>query len=267
MTRYLDTHSHLYFSEFDQDREAVFDRMRAAGVCTISVGTNLMTSKQAIQSARDYAEVVGATVGLHPNRAHEGFDDALFAELFSAQETPLIVAVGECGLDYYRGVDEAAKQRQQDVFGRQIEFAVAHDLPLVLHVRSAPGTFGAHEDALMLLDRARTVHGNKVRGTCHFFTAPMAVAKEYWVRGFAVSLPGVITFAKECEEVVRYAPQDLILAETDSPYAAPLSCRGGRNEPSNIVEIVERIATLRGERKEQVALYLEQNTQRIFRIP
>lgn len=267
MIQHIDTHSHTYFPEYDHDREVMFERMRQDNVTTISVGTNLITSRQAVQSAFDHSEVIGATVGLHPNRAHEGFDEALFSGLFAAHgSSPAVVAIGECGLDYYREPDEAARKKQREVFDQQIAFAVSYDLPLVLHIRSAPHTINAHTDALSILDRAQETYGDKVRGTCHFFTAPIAVAKEYWARGFMVSLPGVITFAQECEEVVRCAPQDLIVVETDSPYAAPMAHRGGRNEPAYVVEIVRHIAHLRKEEEAHTALYLAHNARRLFRL-
>lgn len=261
---YIDTHSHIYFPEFDAEREALLGRMKEAGVQTITVGTVFDTSRQAVQMAIDVPELVlGATIGVHPNNANEGFSKDQFKELFN--EAP-IVGVGECGLDYYRGADDAQKMVQKEVFEAQINFALEHDLPLMLHVRASKGTDDAHRDTLTILDTFQKTHGSKVRGTSHFFTASLEIAKEYWKRGFATSFPGVITFAKECEEVVREAPQHLMLAETDSPYAAPVPYRGKRNEPAYVVEVVKHIACVRGEEVESVARILRENTQRIFNV-
>ncbi len=268
--KYIDSHSHLYFPQFDADREEVYARMRDSQVQTIAIGTGFLTSRQAVQMVSDVPDLVlAATVGVHPNSATEGFDAALFEGLFvpkgESEGAPLLVCgVGECGLDYFRGADETEKKRQQEVFEAQIAFAVQYDLPLMLHVRSSPGTSDAHQDAFALLKKAQGTHGERVRGTAHFFTASLEIAKGYWGMGFATSFPGVITFAKETEEVVRLAPRDLMLAETDAPYAAPVPHRGKRNEPAFVVDVVEHIARVRGEDPESVAAAILENTQRIF---
>lgn len=267
MSYFIDTHSHVYFPQFDTDREAVCERMRANAVRTIVVGTNIATSTQALQAVSDMPDVVvAATIGIHPNAASEGFDAAACEQLLTASVPQTVCAVGECGIDYYRGATDQEKAKQKEVFQAQIEFALAHDLPLMLHVRSSKGTDDAHQDALAILDAYQRVHGEKIRGTSHFFTASLAVAREYWSRGFATSFPGVITFAKECEEVVREAPPHLILSETDAPYAAPMPHRGQRNEPGYVVEVVKKIAAVRGEDEDAVKSLLYQNAQRIFGI-
>lgn len=270
--KYIDTHSHIYFKDFDEDREALFSRMHERNVQTITVGTGFLTSGEAVQAAIDTPEMVlGATVGVHPNHAEEGFVPKDFEGLFMVHERaegalPLVVGIGECGLDYYRGADESQKKRQKEVFEAQIVFALEHNLPLMLHVRPSKGTDDAHRDALAILDTFQRAHGDKVRGTSHFFTASLEIAKEYWRRGFATSFPGVITFAKECEEVVREAPLNMVLAETDAPYAAPVPHRGKRNEPVFVVEVVRHIAQVRGVEEWEVAEALYQNTQRIFNV-
>lgn len=264
--RIIDTHSHVYFPQFDEDRDAVYARMREAQVQTITVGTGFETSKQAIRAAIDTPEVViGATIGVHPTHASEGFDDRVYGELLEAHRD-IVVGVGECGLDYYRDSDQKAQRAQSEVFDMQMAFAIQYGLPLMLHVRSAAHTVTAHQDALAMITRAQRIHGAKVCGTCHFFTGPLEIAKEFWDRGFATSFPGVVTFAKECEEVVRAAPRDLMLAETDAPYAAPIPHRGQRNEPTWTTDVVQHIAALRGEEVEEAATYLLENSQRIFHI-
>jgi TatD DNase family protein len=270
--RFIDSHSHTYFPQFDIDRDAMYERMRTLSVQTIAVGTQYATSRMAVQSSIDVPNVVcGATIGVHPHEAREGFTDTDFESLFLNDERaegapPLVVGVGECGLDYFRDVTETEKQKQREVFAAQIAFAVRHDLPLMLHVRPAKGTHDAHSEVLDMLKQAQGTHGERVRGTSHFFTASYEVAKQYWGLGFATSFPGVITFAKETEEAVREAPHDLMLAETDAPYAAPVPHRGERNEPVFIQSIVDHIARVRGEEVELVASQLVSNTQRIFNI-
>lgn len=270
--RFIDSHSHTYFPQFDVDREEMYARMRALSVQTIAVGTRYATSRMAVQAALDVPDIVcGATVGVHPNDAQEGFVATDFESFFLNHErvegaSPRVVGMGECGLDYFREVTEEEKQKQREVFDAQIVFAVHHNLPLMLHVRSSKGTTDAHDEVISTLQHAQKTHGSKIRGTSHFFTAPYEIAKKYWDLGFATSFPGVITFAKETEEVVREAPRDLMLAETDAPYAAPTPHRGERNEPIYVQPIVAHIAHVRGEHLEAVASQLVINTQRIFNI-
>jgi TatD DNase family protein len=154
MMRYFDTHTHLHDKAFDADRSEVLARMREKKVGAITVGTDLATSTQAVALAGEH-EDIWAAVGLHPNdNKEESFDEKAFGKLM---EHPKIVAIGECGLDYYRGADED-KERQRASFEAQIAFAVAHEKPLMIHCRDA------HEDAIVMLADAKKKHGEKVRG-------------------------------------------------------------------------------------------------------
>ncbi len=269
--RYIDSHSHVYFPQFDQDREAVFSRMREMDVQTIAVGTDFLNSRSAVQYAVDYPDVVlGATIGVHPTQSGEGFNEGRYGALIATYNSPgaprVVVGVGECGLDYFRTPREEVYQEQRGVFEAQISFAVVHDLPLMLHIRPEKGGEQAHRDAQEILKQYQATHGSRVRGTAHFFTGSVSAAQGYWDRGFATSFPGVITFAPETHAVVRAAPKELLLAETDAPYAAPVPHRGARNEPPFVVAVVQAIAHLRGEELEETARYLVDNTQRIFNI-
>lgn len=270
--RYIDSHSHIYFPDFDADREAVFIRMRERNVQTITVGTGFLTSRTAVQYAVDYPDLVlGATIGVHPVHANEGFNEVHYAGLFSMHDTSsemgrLVVGVGECGLDYFRTPREEVYISQRDVFEAQIAFAVQRDLPLMLHVRPSKGSDDAHSDAQEILKKYQNTHGERVRGTAHFFTGSLVAAKGYWNMGFATSFPGVITFALETHEVVKEAPKELMLSETDAPYAAPVPHRGGRNEPAFVVDVVRHMAALRGQTEEGLAEQLVNNTQHIFKV-
>jgi TatD DNase family protein len=262
--KYIDTHSHLHFKQYDNDRADVLARMRERGVVTIAVGTSVDTSAGAIALAKEQPElVVGATIGVHPTDTDEGFDTKAY-ELFVKED--VVVGVGECGLDYFRGDRSVLKPRQEQAFDAQIVFAVEHSLPLMLHVRPSKGSEDAHEDALAMLRAAQKVHGEKVRGNAHFFTASLAIAKQYWDIGITVAIPGVVTFAPEMVEVVREAPLNMILSETDAPYAAPEPYRGGRNEPTYVIEIVDYIANIRREDEQVVREQLVSNACRVFGI-
>ncbi|MEK7628613.1 MAG: TatD family hydrolase [Patescibacteria group bacterium] len=257
--RFIDTHSHIHHERYYSDRDAMLARMRERGVATITVGTTYALSKSAVDLAGAHPDV-WATIGQHPVDTLDGFDSDAYASLL----TPRVVAVGECGLDYFRGADEAEKNRQKKVFETQIAFAVEHNLPLMLHVRPGKGSADAHDDALGMLKSAQTRHGACVRGNSHFFTAPLAIARQYWAIGFTTAFPGVITFATETQEVVREAPLDMILSETDAPYATPIPHRGERNEPAFVTHIVDSITAIRSADPEQIAEQLLVNARRVF---
>lgn len=257
--RFIDTHSHLQFPQYDNDRAAVISRMRKEGIGTIVVGVDYLSSKKGVELAA-CEDFFWATIGVHPTDSEASFDAASYDRL----RTSRVVAVGECGLDYFRAPRDAVYERQSMLFRTQIEYALAHDLALMLHVRPSAGSEDAHADALEILEEYRGK--GMLRGTSHFFTGSLQSAERYWDLGLATSFPGVITFAREYDEVVRAAPQELVIAETDAPYAAPLPYRGKRNEPSYVSEVVKVIAEIRGEDRKVVEKQLVENAERIFRL-
>lgn len=274
---YIDIHSHIHGEQFDADRNAVVASMREAGVATITIGTGIETSKAAIALAEQH-EHIYATVGLHPA------DDAR-EELDITQYEPLarhgrVVAIGECGLDYHyietffekdreeKGLTwnkDAEADRQQRFFIEQIELAVRVDKPLMLHGRPSPKTMDAYEDMCYIIENAQKEHGEKVRGNFHFFAGDVDIARKALDLGFTVSFPGVITFASQYDDVVRFVPLNRMHGETDSPYAAPKPFRGERNEPNHVREVYKRIAELRGEEEEMVRIELIENARRLFK--
>lgn len=259
-TRFVDAHSHLHDSAFNTDRGDVLARMRAAGVATITIGTDLRESEQAVALAEKEPDV-WATVGIHPvdNRGEE-WDEEKFRALAAH---PRVVAVGECGLDYFRLEDayreghipnmDAEIDRQRGLFERHIIVAKELGMPLMLHGRPSRGTMDAYEDMLHLL------RFGGVRGNAHFFVGSTLVAKRFLDLGFTFSFGGVLTFAREYDEVVRYVPLDRILAETDAPYVAPSPHRGKRNEPTFVTEVYAAIARIRGKDPEFVRERLTKN--------
>jgi len=260
--RYIDTHSHIYFDAYKDDVSEVLSRMREEETGTIVIGTSLETSKDAVAFAKAHPEeVLGATIGLHPNSAEEGFDPALYTPLI---DEGVMLGVGECGLDFFRSNPLETFDKQQEVFEAQVDFALQHDLPLMLHVRPSAGSDDAHEECLKVLEQKQKEHGEKLRGNCHFFTGSLKMAKRYWALGFTTAFPGVITFAKELEEVVASAPLNLILGETDSPYATPVPFRGERNEPIHVKEIYKKVAEIQNKDEEEVRVALTENALRVF---
>jgi TatD DNase family protein len=274
--KYFDAHTHTNFVAYNDDRDAVVRRALDAEVGLNVVGTQFDTSKAAVELAERY-EHVWATIGLHPIHTSKSHHDEMelgegnkeftsrgevfdFAAYESLGKNPRVIAVGECGLDYYRN-DETTRTVQEDAFIQQIELANKLGKSLMLHVRPSAGSMDAYDDALEILK----AHA-KVKGDSHFFAGNWATAKKYLDFGFTLSFTGVITFTHDYDEVVKNAPLDMILSETDAPYVTPAPHRGKRNEPSYVPLVVRRIAEIRGENIEEVAAHIMANTKRVFGI-
>ena len=273
---HIDIHAHVHDTQFDADRDDVIASMREAGVATITIGTGVATSKAAI-ALSEHHDHIWATVGLHPaDDPHEGLDISQYESLAHHER---VVAIGECGLDYYYietffehdkikkelwWNKDAEADRQQRFFEEQIELAVHVGKPLMLHGRPSPKTMDAYEDMCHIIGSAQKKYGERVRGNFHFFAGSVDVARRVLDLGFTVSFPGTITFAPQYDDVVRFVPLDRMHGETDSPYAAPMPFRGQRNEPNHIREVYKRIAELRGEDAEEVRLQLLKNAENLF---
>ncbi len=262
---FFDVHSHIHDKAFDEDREKLILEMESYGLRTITVGTDFEESKKAVALAEKY-EHVYATVGLHPaDNPKEEFDIKKYTELSKHKK---VVAIGECGLDYFRLKDdiENEKKRQKKIFKEQIEFAVKIDKPLMLHGRPSKGSMDAYEDMLGILESEHKKHGKKLRGNAHFFVGNIEIAKRFIDIGFTMSFSGVITFTHDYDDVVRFIPLNMMHAETDSPYATPVPFRGQRNTPMYVQETVARIAVLREQHIEEVRIQLLENAKRVFGV-
>ncbi|HEY4517168.1 MAG TPA: TatD family hydrolase [Candidatus Paceibacterota bacterium] len=266
--KYFDAHTHVQFVAYNDDREATIQRAKDAGVVMNVVGTQKDTSTTAVELAEKYDHIY-ASVGLHPIHTSKSYHDAKEfgsdGKAFTSRsehfdiskyrplaENLRTIAIGECGLDYYR-LEADTKKLQERTFIEQIELANAVGKPLMLHIRDA------YDDALTILK----AHAN-VQGDVHFFAGDWATARKFLDIGFALSFTGVITFTHDYDEVVQNAPLDMLLSETDAPYITPVPHRGKRNESSNIPLIVARIAQIRGEDLEKVRDQLFTNTRRVF---
>ena len=257
--KYFDIHSHISFSDFEKDRVAVIERMKDAGVFSITVGVDKKSSQEAVACAKKYNNVY-ATVGLHPtDNTKEAFIEKDYEKL---AQHPKVVAIGECGLDYLRikGDKEEEKKRQKKEFEKQIVFAAKHNKPLMIHCRQA------HGDMLDILTEKKQTLGNTLRGNIHFFSESIETAKKYFALDFTISFTGVITFTDDYNEAIKNAPLDMILSETDCPFVAPVPHRRSRNEPVYVREVVKQIANIRGEEYIVVEKALLDNAKRVFSI-
>ena len=283
--RYFDAHTHVNFAAFEDDRDEVISRAHEAGVFLINVGTQKDTSKSAVELARKYETGVWATVGIHPIHTDASYHDA--DELGSSDKEeaftsrgedfdyeyylklahdPKVVAIGECGLDYYRvdrpettNVPNLQMQKQKEVFDAHIELAYEVEKPLMLHCRDA------YDDLVPML-RERKGRMRENAGIAHFFAGTKDHAKGLLDLGFSFTFGGVITFVRDYDEIVRYIPNDRILSETDAPYVTPAPHRGGRNEPLYVIELEKKLAELKGVLEEDMAGQIWENAERIFGI-
>lgn len=267
--RFFDIHAHVNDATFDEDRNAVLARMHEHNIFAIMVGTDYKSSQGAAMMASFVENGVYASIGVHPiDEQGALFREPFFSDLAAY---PRVVAVGECGLDYSRLGDAVdisiEKTRQRKLFEAQVDFAIAHNLPLMLHVRDSDKALAdAHRDILIILSEKKKSVGAKLRGNVHFFAQTIDIAREYFALDFMISFTGVITFSNEYDEVIRLAPLDRIMSETDCPYVAPIPYRGKRNEPIYVEEVVKKIAEIRNEDFEEVRATLVQNALRTFNI-
>lgn len=254
---YFDIHSHIHDPAFSADRSEVLLRMREGNVGTITIGTDITSSQKAVELA-ETEEGIWASVGVHPrDNPDEIFDTEALENLAVSEK---VVAIGECGLDYFGGVDEEEKKRQWNLFEEHINLALNTDLPLMLHVRDA------YEDTLAILEHCAKGEGERLRGDVHFFVGNKVIAKRFFDMGMTISFTGVITFTHDYDEVVAYAPKDMIMAETDAPYVAPVPFRGKRNEPLYVKEVYKKIAALRGESEEEMQKYISSTANQVFAL-
>ena len=280
---HIDIHAHVNFAAFDADRDETIRRALDAGVAVINVGTQKDTSRAAVALSEKYETGVFAIVGLHPVHTSSSFHDAkelgepvdstqgrggftsrgeVFDTAFYLEllKRPKVVGVGECGLDYYR-LEEESIARQKEGFLRQIEVANESQKPLMLHFRNGSGR-SAYNDAYDILKTEARVPGN-----LHFFAGSVEEAKPFLELGYTFSFTGVVTFASQYEEILRYLPLDRMLSETDCPYVAPAPFRGKRNEPMHVREVVKAISLIKNEKIETVQKQILENAKRVFNLP
>lgn len=236
-------------------------RAFGAGVSMICIGVDFESSRAGIELAQKH-EGMWATVGLHPNdNLNEVFDSPRYETLLGM---PKVVGMGEIGLDYYRTPDPADQAIQKKRFEEQLALGVRMNLPIVLHSRdAAKGSTGrVHADMIAILKNNPPLRA----GVAHSFTGTVDEARQYLDLGFHLGLNGIITFARQYDEMVKFAPLDRILLETDAPFLAPEPHRGRRNEPAYIVEVAKKLAELKSEPLEKISSQTAENTRKLFRI-
>ncbi len=259
--KYIDIHCHLNLPEFDLDYSEAISRAQEKEVGMIVVGVDRESSLKAVKLAEENKDI-WAIIGLHPaDNAKEVFDIEFYKKL---AQNPKVVGIGETGFDYYHMLPED-KARQQDIFEKQITIANELKKPLMLHLRNGKKGENAYTDALEVLKKHKKINF-ELKGNVHFFAGNLSEAQEFIKLGFKLSFTGVITFARNYDEVIKNIPLNMIMTETDAPYVAPIPYRGKRNEPSYVIEVVNKIAEIRGEEREKVRIQLVENAKEMFNI-
>lgn len=281
MPRLFDVHTHVQFAAYETDSKEVIDRALSQDIWVLNVGTQKDTSLKAVEAAENYKEGVYATVGLHPihtekfyhdekelgaapsggeprldfTSRREDFDYGYYLDLGGNKK---VVAIGECGLDYYR-LSEETKSKQTKVFEEQIQLAKELEKPLMIHCRQA------FTDLIEVLIRNQE-RLNNPPGLIHFFTGTKDDVKKLLDLGFSFSFGGVITFARDYDEVIKLIPLGNILLETDAPYVSPSPFRGKRNEPCNVAYIAQKISEIKGVNLLEIQRVTTENARKIFKV-
>lgn len=247
----FDTHAHYDDEQFEKDRAQTLSFIQNNGVCdVIDCGCDLATSISAVKLSQEY-DFIYAAVGFHPEAVND-IAETDFEQINKLYQNKKVVAVGEIGLDYH--YDDLPRDKQLELFEKQLILANSLDLPVIVHDREA------HNDTLALLKKHRP------KGVLHCFSGSVEMAKEILKLGMYIGLGGAVTFknAKKAVEVAKILPEDRLLLETDCPYMAPVPYRGKRCDSSMIANTAQFIAQLRGYDTQQLIDRCTQNAKELF---
>ncbi len=252
--RLIDTHAHLDFDDYNQDREEVFNRARKIGVEKIvNIGADLEGSRRAVKLAEKYDDVYAA-VGIHPHEA-DTVNGKSLAEIKALAASLKVKAVGECGLDFY--YDNSPREIQKEAFKKQLKLALELELPVVIHSREAAA------ETLEILDQTADFAENLI---FHCYAYGPEEIEEIIKRDYYAAFGGLITFknAQPIRDALEKMPLNKILLETDAPYLTPVPNRGKRNEPSYLEHIVKKAAEVMGVSAEEMGKITTENAERIY---
>jgi TatD DNase family protein len=249
----IDTHTHVYLQEFDEDRQLVMDRAREADIQLMLLPAIDSSTHAAMLAMEGEFPVSRAMIGLHPCSVNDGFERELDIMRGYLNERKFI-AIGEIGLDFHW--DKTFKEKQYEAFHQQIAIAVAHELPIVIHSREA-------------IDECISVVAQYpgLRGVFHCFSGNLEQAEKIRETGFLLGIGGVVTFKNAgLDKVIEKIGLGDVILETDAPYLAPVPYRGKRNEPSYGRLVAEKLATLCSKSLEEVADITTQNAKNLFKL-
>jgi TatD DNase family protein len=258
MPAIIDSHAHVVREYFPDDQEQVIARAFESGVVQmVNPGVVIENVPELLDLAQRYERLYIA-VGLHPHEAKHWDADAE-AAVREAAKNPKVVAIGECGLDFFYNNSERADQI--NAFRAQIRIARELGKPVIVHCRDA------WEEAFDLLDAESG--GGQLRGVFHCFTGGPEVLPRISALDFFISFSGIVTYknAKNIQDAAKEAPGNRILVETDCPFLAPQKMRGKRNEPSYVWHVAEKLAELRNQPLEEICKQCCDNTRELFKLP
>lgn len=259
MIELIDTHCHLDFDLFDEDREDVLSRANAAGVENIIVPAIDLDSCQRVLALAERYSSIYAAVGIHPNSSSD-WQSSWLDQIRRFATHEKAIAIGEIGLDYYR--DYASRDIQLKALRQQLELAADLDLPVILHNRDS------NEDLLTIL-RSSGLAGHPKPGVFHSFSGDVELASKALEDGFFIGFTGPITYknAESLRNVARFIPLDRILIETDAPFLAPQQHRGKRNEPAYVRYIAEKLSEILSMDYSELAFQTTLNARLLFDLP
>ncbi len=258
---FIDTHTQLNFSDFDTDREMVIGNAKKAGVKQFVVpGVDHNSCRTALHLASVHPGVIFAGVGYHPYEAPHNPDISYLESLLTdEQNKKLIVAIGECGLDYHEYKGEVAAGRkdvQHRLLEEQLKLALTHNLPVILHCRDA------FEDLFTILHTVPNIP----RGVLHCFSGGLQDLRSSQELGFYVGIDGNVTYSKQLAMIVPHIPLSMLVLETDAPYLTPVPHRGERNEPKYIPLIAQKLAELQQKPVQEIMEATTTNAKALFGI-
>lgn len=262
--RLIDTHCHPQLAQYSADRTEVVQRCLDRSIGLVAVGTTVADSLEAVRLAERYSgQPVWAAVGIHPT--DEDIENVHPAQLEALAKESAVVAIGECGLDYYRldPDDVDTRRLQADVFEQHLLLAAQLRRPLIVHTRDRDGVFNAYDDTLQILRRHRFS-----QFVMHCYSGDWNRAEAFLELGGRLSFTGILTFPKSelMQTVAQRTPLARMMVETDAPFLAPVPHRGERNEPAYVEQIVEKIADLRNQTVDAVAAGTTATARDFFKI-
>lgn len=285
----IDTHGHVSFAAFKNDAGAILKRTLAGDVFVVMPGTQYATSKRAVEMAEQYQEGVYAAIGLHPIHLSEKRkvdvlevqsenikkeewmtfetqeEEFLYEKYKELGKSKKVVAIGECGLDYYyepksKERRQAQRLKQKSALAQQVKLAKELNLPVIFHCRKA------HEDLIEFLQP----HQGKVRGIVHCYTGDVKQAEKFYNLGLSFGFNGLIfkdvPALPKAKEIIGALPLERIVLETDSPYLVPPQAGSERNEPLFVKYVAEEIARIKGISLDEVASVTTKNAKALFNI-
>lgn len=254
----IDTHCHLHSKEFDNNRGEILSELKQNNIQAILVGTSIEDSIEAIKLAKDY-DFLYSSVGIHPHE-YEVIDiNTVRQEMDNILSSEYVVAIGECGFDFYYHQSLEAKEQQENLFRLHLDLALKYNKPIIIHTRDS------FEDTYRVLSEYKDLVI-----ILHCFTGDT-----FWVNKFTelshtiyFSFSGIITFknSKDIQEAVKIVPENRLLVETDSPYLAPVPHRGKQNTPLFLEYNIRQIANLRGLEYQTLITILDNNAKEAFKI-